>query len=453
MRRVLPSERSRYRAAVTAPLKAVVKRGLRAAHPVLSRLVHHVVRPLLPRIARLPGRRHKGSRTRVTILIFNAYGMGGTIRTAFNLAHYLSEQYDVEVVTVKRRKREPFFPFPPGVKVTALDDTVNRGLVKGLARLLLGPFPSSLVNVEDWRYPDFSVWTDLMIMNRMRGLTGVLITTRPGLNIIAARHAPPGVRTIGQEHMNLPSHRPQLRAGIQEAYPHLDVLAVLTASDQRDYAELFPAGLPPVVRMPNAVPAVLGGQADLSAKTVVAAGRLARQKGFDRLISAWEPVAQAHPDWTLEIYGDGKEGERLAQQIEDLELAKSVRLMGRSDRLGHAFAQSSIFALSSRREGLPMVILEAMSKGLPVVSFDCPTGPAEIVVNEHNGVLVPDGDIPGLSKALLDVIEDDAHRARLGQGALETAARYDIEVIGRDWAELVEGLLNRPSTAQSDSGK
>ncbi len=112
---------------MTAPLKASLKRGLRTADPVLRWLVAHVVRPLLPHVARLPRRRREGGRTRVTILILNAYGMGGTIRTAFNLASYLSEQYDVEVLSVKRRKREPFFAFPPGVKVTALDDTFDRG--------------------------------------------------------------------------------------------------------------------------------------------------------------------------------------------------------------------------------------------------------------------------------------------------------------------------------------
>jgi glycosyltransferase involved in cell wall biosynthesis len=136
--------------------------------------------------------------------------------------------------------------------------------------------------------------------------------------------------------------------------------------------------------------------------------------------------------------------------IADLDLAKSVRLMGRTDRLGQAFAASSVFVLSSRREGLPMVILEAMSKGLPVVSFDCPTGPVEVVVSDHNGILVPDGDVPGLTRALLDVIEDDAYRATLGKGALETASRYDLQVIGRDWADLVADLLDRPAGAQSD---
>ncbi len=149
------------------------------------------------------------------------------------------------------------------------------------------------------------MWTDLLIMNRLRGLTGVLITTRPGLNIISAQ-----LRPARRAHDRAGAHEPAVAPAPaarrhQEFYPRLDVLAVLTASDQRDYAELFASGPPPVVRMPNAVPEMGGGQADLSAKTVIAAGRLARQKGFDRLIPAWEPVARAHPDWTLEIYGDG----------------------------------------------------------------------------------------------------------------------------------------------------
>jgi glycosyltransferase involved in cell wall biosynthesis len=244
-----------------------------------------------------------------------------------------------------------------------------------------------------------------------------------------------------------------LRADIQRYYPRLDALAVLTETDRRDYVALFRSGAPRVVLLPNAVPALDGGRADPTRKTVVAAGRLTRQKGFDRLIPAWSQVARAHPDWRLEIYGSGPEGRALQQLVSQHGLSGTVRLMGRTKRLGHAFSNASIFVLSSRREGLPMVILEAMSKGLPVVSFDCPTGPAEIVVDDYNGVLVPDGDIPALTRALRRLVEDDEQRARLGSGALETAARYDVEAIGKQWAELIDGLLRVPSTPESASGK
>jgi glycosyltransferase involved in cell wall biosynthesis len=289
-----------------------------------------------------------------------------------------------------------------------------------------------------------------LLLTYLRRATGVLITTRLSLNILAARYAPFDVRTIGQEHMNLATKGPVLRADLQRYYPRLDALAVLTEQDLRDYSGLFRSGRPVVARMPNAVPALDGGRADTTAKTAIAAGRLTRQKGFDRLIPAWAPIARTHPDWRLEIYGKGPERDALQELIDDHGLTDTVRLMGPTDRLGHAFAQSSIFVLSSRREGLPMVILEAMSKGLPVVSFDCPTGPAEVVVSDRNGVLVPDGDVPGMTAALHRLIADDDLRARLGTAALETAAQYDMEVIGHTWLDLIERLLGQPPSAPDE---
>lgn len=385
----------------------------------------------------------------MTILMMGVYSMGGTTRTAMNLARYLSQRYDVEVVSVNRGKREPYFTFPPRVTVTPLDDNFSpRGKGWRVARGLLARCPSLLINVEDSRYRAFSLWTDLLILSHLRSTTGVLIATRPGLNVVAAAHAPPGVRVIGQEHMNLASHGRLLRAGVSRYYPRLDALAVLTSSDLRNYTQFFGSGRPPVVQMPNAVPALDGGLADTSSNVVIAAGRLTKQKGFDRLIPAWAPIASAHPDWALQIYGGGVEHGRLKGLIAEHRVGSSVTLMGRTDRIGHAYAKASIFVLSSRREGLPMVILEAMSKGLPVVSFDCPTGPSEVVATGENGVLVPNADVAALTRSLLDVIEDDGLRARLGKGAVETAAGYDIEVIGRKWAHLIDRLLGQPDRSR-----
>jgi len=372
--------------------------------------------------------------------------MGGITRTVINLADYLSKHYEVELVALTRRSGDAFFPLPAEVKVISLNDRHAKfGLRWRLVRGLLGRCPSLLVHEYDSRYTDFSLWTDLLVLNYLKAATGVLITTRPSLNVLAARHAPFGVRTIGQEHTNLGTKGAALRTDIKRYYPRLDALAVLTETDRRDYAELFNLGAPPVVLLPNAVPAIDGGRADPTHKTVVAAGRLTRAKGFDRLIPAWSQVARTHPDWRLEIYGSGPESGALQQLIDEHGQSRTVRLMGRTKELGHALANSSIFVLSSRREGLPMVILEAMSKGLPVVSFDCPTGPADIVVDDQNGVLVPNGHIPALAEVLRELIEDDEKRARLGNGALATATRYDIEAIGQQWTELIDGLLSAPS--------
>ena len=177
-------------------------------------------------------------------------------------------------------------------------------------------------------------------------------------------------------------------------------------------------------------------------QVVIAAGRLNRQKGFDRLIEAFAPVARAHPGWELRIYGQGKERAALQAMIDELQIGSQTRLMGWTDSLGDAMSEASVFAMTSRFEGLPLVGIEAMSRGLPMVSFDCPRGPRELVKDGINGFLVPNGDIPAFTAALSQVIDDDELRASMSKAALRDAEVYEISSVGRRWKELIEGLLS-----------
>src|SRR5690606_13967800 len=126
-----------------------------------------------------------------------------------------------------------------------------------------------------------------------------------------------------------------------------------------------------------------------------------------------------------------------------------VVLAGRSRDVAAELEKASIFVLSSRREGMPLVILEAMGKGVPVVSCDCPTGPAELITHGRDGLLVEMGDVRGLADAICTLIEDEELRRRMGARAVRTAAGYDLGSIGRQWDRLLTGLAaaRRPGTA------
>jgi glycosyltransferase involved in cell wall biosynthesis len=349
-----------------------------AARPtLLQRAVAARLRRLARRERRRGGTRADGGT--VSIVLAHAFGLGGTIRTALNLAAHLARDRDVEVISVVRRRDVPLIPFPEGVRVTVLDDQREGRGGGRLAGALRGA-PSALVHPDEHFSQMATLWTDVLLARRLRSLrSGVLMTTRPAFNVLAARLARPGVAVVAQEHMHFLGYGEAVAAEKRATYPSLDALAVLTDDDLRAYREALPgAERLRIARIRNALPPLAGGTSSQAAPTVVAAGRLVPQKGFDLLVPAFAPVARRHPDWRLRIFGSARpyRFHALRRLIFEHELYNEVLLMGRTERLGEEMARASLFVLSSRFEGLPMVIIEAMSKGLPVVAFDCPTGTA-----------------------------------------------------------------------------
>ena len=424
------------------------RRARKVARRWASRALLLWARGTLPGPGRRGAPREGTGRPAVTFLIMHAYGMGGTIRTVLNLATHLSEHADVEVVSVVRRREHPFFGVGDGVHLTVVDDQTGPAPGPGLrsrVRRRLQAVPSVLVHPGDHAFGACSLWTDLKLARALAAVRpGVLVTTRPALNVIAARLDRPGLVTVGQEHMNFDAHRPGLAAEIRRAYPGLDALAVLTLDDERDYGTLLEGARTRVVRIPNALPPLAGAPSPLRRPVLVAAGRLTSQKGFDLLVPAFAKVAAEHPEWTLRIYGSGPQLPRLRQLVFEHDLYDHVLLMGRTEHLGHELTEASGFVLSSRYEGFGMVIIEAMSKGLPVVSFDCPRGPGEIITDGVDGLLVADGDVDALAAAMLRLVEDPDATRRMGQAARQTATRYDLSVVGGRWEELLVELAGPP---------
>ncbi len=171
---------------------------------------------------------------------------------------------------------------------------------------------------------------------------------------------------------------------------------------------------------------------------LVAVGRLDRVKGFDLLVDAFAVLAPAHPEWSLTIFGEGPERAALEARATASRLDGRVLLPGRVPDATPHLLSAHLFALTSRREGFPNALLEAMACGLPVVACDCPSGPAEIVASGHDGLLVPPGEVAGLASALGSLMGNPAERARLGANARAVATRFAPERILALWSELLQ---------------
>ena len=165
-------------------------------------------------------------------------------------------------------------------------------------------------------------------------------------------------------------------------------------------------------------------------------GRLCPEKNPLRLLRLWKEIVGRHPGWKLDICGEGELDKEVRAEIVRLSIEDSVQMHGHVSDVSRMYAQRAMLLLCSQTEGLPMVLIEAMRNGLPVVSMDCPYGPADIIKNGENGYLVPMNDDTGFVDAVSVLIGDDVLRKEMGKKALETSARFSREVIIRRWKEL-----------------
>jgi GalNAc-alpha-(1->4)-GalNAc-alpha-(1->3)-diNAcBac-PP-undecaprenol alpha-1,4-N-acetyl-D-galactosaminyltransferase len=177
------------------------------------------------------------------------------------------------------------------------------------------------------------------------------------------------------------------------------------------------------------------------AKTIVAMGRLERQKGFDLLVDAFGRVAGDFPDWGLAIFGEGSLRAELTAQIERLGIPDRVRLPGTTGAPGAVFRRGDLFVLSSRYEGFGLTLVEAMACGLPVIAANCPSGPSEIIDSGRDGVLVRPEDAAALAEAMARLMSDDAERWRLGETAKIAARRFNVGAVVREWERVIDECL------------
>lgn len=181
---------------------------------------------------------------------------------------------------------------------------------------------------------------------------------------------------------------------------------------------------------------------DYDSKKVIAVGRLEFEKGFDLLLQAWCIIRLKYPEWTLNIFGDGSQKVHLEKMIIANNLQEYAFLKGVSQNISEELLKGSFLVLSSRYEGMPMVMLESMACGLPMVAFDCETGPAELIHSNDCGLLVKNGSVDDLANKIIQMIENDSERFNMSKAAKIKSEQYVIEKIMLRWEILFNKISN-----------
>ena len=216
-----------------------------------------------------------------------------------------------------------------------------------------------------------------------------------------------------------------------------DTIVCLTYDDAKEYRHAKK-----VCIIPNFINIPKVTVKDYGCKRAIAVGRLEQQKGFDRLITCWQEVAKLHPDWQLDIYGDGSQRQALEDKITHLQLQQKVRLCGRGVNMMEIYPNYSLHIMSSHYEGQGIVLLEAQACGLPSVTFDFQYGASDIIRNGENGIIVKQDDLKAFTEAICKMIDSEQLRHDYGQKAQAMTTQYSKTNIFNKWVSLLDTLCS-----------
>lgn len=369
-----------------------------------------------------------GPAPRVLLFIHSLHG-GGAERVAADLsAHWAGMGREVMVVTQASAEGD-VYTLHPKVRREVLHTAGEGGGLRGIW--------SNVQRVRALRRVVKSFRPDIVLG---------MMTTASVLSVLAC--AGLSCRVIATEHTHPPS---QTLSGFWQrlrrlTYPRAASVVALTRGTADWLAQHVPgsklAVIPNPVHfpLPRAEPVLTPVSGD-GRKRLLAVGRLHADKGFDLLIQAYAKLAASHPGWDLVILGEGAERRALEAQAREAGLASRIFMPGRAGNVGDWYDSADLYVLTSRFEGLSNTLLESMASGLAAVSFDCDTGPREIIREGVDGVLVrPNGDVPALCKALDAVMRNDADRVRMAQAATDVRDRFSAARVLQKWQDLFDGV-------------
>ena len=367
------------------------------------------------------------------------YMAGGVERVLTLKANYFTDVlgYDITIILTEGQNRPLFYPLSEKVNVINLD-----------------------LNFEELWHCSFFKKVFLYLMKQRqfkKNLANELMCLKPDITVSLLRREinfitdiNDGSKKIGELHVNRANYRNFevgdsniLKSIFAKFWMHnlvghlmkLDKFVVLTDEDKNQWKELNN-----IISIPDPLTFFPEQISSLQKKRVIAVGRYVYQKGFDLLLKVWSMIEKRYPDWELVIFGSGNREPYECLKNELKIDGSRCHLNGPSSNIQQEYMNSSIFAFTSRFEGFGMVLIEAMACGLPVISFDCPCGPRDIISDNEDGLLVQNGDVNSYVCKLSLLMDDASLRQRMSAAGRKNVERFKMDHIGDRWKRLFDGL-------------
>lgn len=365
-------------------------------------------------------------------------GYGGIEKSVVTLANSLCCKYEVEIATCYRLYDKCVFDLDSRVKVKYL----NKDLKPNHEALKKAVKSKNIFKM----IKEFS-FALKVLYKRKKSIVNyiankkcdVIISTRDIFNYWLCAYGREGVLKIGWEHNHFHEDYKYATNVINSA-KGLDYLVLVSLELQKFYARKLNNSKCTCVYIPNSIESIPTKWASLTKKSFVSVGRLSPEKGYLDLLKLYKLIKKKYPDWKLNIIGDGPERENLEKYIKDNNLEDNVILHGfqGKDYIDNVLHNSSIYLMTSYTESFGIVLIEAMSHGVPCVAFDSAEGAREIINSGENGYLIKNRNFNAMLMKISSLIDKDEERKKLGKMARESVKKYSSDVVVKEWFTLIE---------------
>ena len=388
---------------------------------------------------------------KIVYCLFGTYSTGGIERVTSVKANWLAEHgYEVYLVTTGHAGRSSYYPLHPSIKHIDLGLCYDEAGELSRFAAYRRNYPKYRRHREELEKLFADIRPDIVVAAGWHE-GSFLFQLKDGSKKIIEhhgwRHANVALYPVYLRELGHVTAMTRFKYWLRTLWGNLmtykqgrydrqfDRLVVLTEEDKT-----YCTHCPTTTVIPNPITAPSLEVSPLSDKVILAVGRLDNQKNFPELIDIWALIAKDYPDWKLRIVGEGYTDVRIKKKVKEYGLEEQFELCPFTNKIQEHYLSASIFTLTSAFEGFGLVLVEAESMGLPVVSYACPCGPRDIIRDGQDGFLVEPGDMETFAARLLQLIEDEELRRRMGQAAKVNSQRFSLDNVMKQWEDLFAEL-------------